>query len=161
MRNEKGERIYSETQLRRLQRIRRLLDQGMRPGKLLRLSEEALDEVEAEPAASKHPSSWIKRSARYWQPYILPMPGRSKTCFAVQYKKQGMKAFILDTVVPLLNTVGELWIGGTLQVFQEHFLSQQLIRFLNTEIAKTRKELTADRSCCWQPCPVRNTRWGC
>ena len=39
VRNEKGERIYSESQLRRLQRIRRLLDQGMRPGKVLPLSE--------------------------------------------------------------------------------------------------------------------------
>ena len=29
VRNEKGERIYSESQLRRLQRIRRLLDQGI------------------------------------------------------------------------------------------------------------------------------------
>ena len=48
VRNDKGERIYSESQLRRLQRVRRLLDQGLRPGKLLRLSEEALDSLEAE-----------------------------------------------------------------------------------------------------------------
>ena len=46
-----------------------------------------------------------------------------------------VQAFILETVAPLLRTVGELWIDGKLQVFQEHFLSEQLIRFLNTEIS--------------------------
>ena len=37
-RNDKGERVYSEEQLRHLQRIRRLMSQGYRPGKLLRWS---------------------------------------------------------------------------------------------------------------------------
>ena len=46
-RNAKGERVYPEIQLRRLQRIRRLLDRGIRPGKLLPLSEDALDGLEA------------------------------------------------------------------------------------------------------------------
>jgi methanogenic corrinoid protein MtbC1 len=50
-----------------------------------------------------------------------------------------MQAFITGTVVPLLRRVGELWIGGKLQVFQEHFLTGQLIRFLNTEITTMQK----------------------
>ena len=47
-RNDKGERIYPEKQVRRLQRIRRLLDQGLRPGKLLALNEQDLDNLEAD-----------------------------------------------------------------------------------------------------------------
>jgi DNA-binding transcriptional MerR regulator/methylmalonyl-CoA mutase cobalamin-binding subunit len=139
-RNEKGERVYPEMQLRRLQRIRRLLDRGMRPGKLLPLSDDALDEVEARlrPETSQEPDGTVGaileaiRSADAGQVEIL---------FSMQYEKQGMKDFILNTVVPLLNTVGELWMGGKLQVFQEHFLSQQLIRFLNTAIAGNRKSV--------------------
>jgi methanogenic corrinoid protein MtbC1 len=50
-----------------------------------------------------------------------------------------MQAFMTGTVVPLLSRVGELWIGGNLQVFQEHFLSEQLIRFLNAEISAMQK----------------------
>jgi DNA-binding transcriptional MerR regulator len=53
LRNEKGERSYSEIQLRRLQRIRRLLDQGLRPGKLVPPSEDALDELETGLAAQQ------------------------------------------------------------------------------------------------------------
>ena len=47
-RNDKGERVYPEDQLRRLQRIRRLLDQGMRPGKIVALGDIELGILEAE-----------------------------------------------------------------------------------------------------------------
>ena len=138
VRNAKGERAYPEVQLRRLQRIRRLLDRGMRPGKLLPLSEEALDELEArlQPAETEPLGETIRDildaigSTDIWQVESL---------LRRQYEKQGMQAFILRTVVPLLRSVGELWIGGKLQVFQEHFLSEQLIRFLNTEISTLQK----------------------
>ena len=45
MRNDKGERVYSAEQIRRLQRIRRVLDQGLRPGKVVPLDDEALDKL--------------------------------------------------------------------------------------------------------------------
>jgi len=134
VRNTKGERVYPERQLRHLQRIRRLLDRGMRPGKLLPLSEDALDGLEArlQPAPQEPVDEAVTqildaiRSADTWQVESL---------LRRQYEKEGMQAFILGTVVPLLRRVGELWIGGKLQVFQEHFLSEHLIRFLNTEIS--------------------------
>jgi methanogenic corrinoid protein MtbC1 len=136
VRSEKGERAYSEMQLRRLQRIRRLLDRGIRPGKLLPLGESALDKLEAslQPGKPRRPEKAVSalldaiRSAD---------AGRIEILLRKTYEKQGMKGFILETVAPLLNSVGELWVGGELQVFQEHFLSEQLIRFLNAEIAKT------------------------
>lgn len=138
VRNEKGERAYPEIQLRRLQRIRRLLDRGMRPGKLLPLNEDALDGLEAslQPAAPELVDESVReildalRSADAWQVESL---------LRRQYEKQGMQAFITGTVVPLLRRVGELWIGGNLQVFQEHFLSEQLIRLLNAEISAMQK----------------------
>ncbi|MGB5300669.1 MAG: cobalamin B12-binding domain-containing protein [Thiogranum sp.] len=138
VRNEKGERIYPERQQRRLQRIRRLLDQGMRPGKLLPLSEAALDELEASLQPEK-PQELDKAVSAILAAISSANAGQVEILFRMQYEKQGMKSFILDTVVPLLNAVGELWMGGKLQVFQEHFLSQQLIRFLNTEIARIQK----------------------
>ena len=138
VRNDKGERKYSEMQLRRLQRIRRLLDRGMRPGKLLPLSEDALDELEAS-LQPETPQKLDATVSAILEAIRSADAGQVDTLFRTQYEKQGMKGFVLNTVVPLLNAVGELWISGKLQVFQEHFLSQQLIRFLNTEIAKIQK----------------------
>ena len=144
VRSEKGERKYSEKQLRQLQRIRRLLDQGMRPGKLLPLGEEGLDELEAsmqsqQPVQLEQTVSELIESIHSADAELL------ESLLQRQYQQQGMQGFILKTVVPLLNTVGEFWARGKLQIFQEHFLSQQLIRFLNTEIAKLQRHARKPR----------------
>jgi len=144
VRSEKGERKYSEKQLRQLQRIRRLLDQGMRPGKLLPLGEEGLDELEAsmqsqQPVQLEQTVSELIESIHSADAELL------ESLLQRQYQQQGMQGFILNTVVPLLNSVGELWARGKLQIFQEHFLSQQLIRFLNTEIAKLQRHARKPR----------------
>lgn len=144
VRNAKGERAYPEDQLRRLQRTRRLLDRGMRPGKLLPLGEAALAEIE---------SGLQPDVSRQLDKTVGALLGAIDSADATQverllrgnYEKQGMRAFVLETVVPLLQTVGELWISGKLQIFQEHFLSEQLIRFLNTEIANMQNSAAKPR----------------
>jgi len=144
VRSEKGERKYSEKQLRQLQRIRRLLDQGMRPGKLLPLGDEGLDELEAS-LQSQQPVQLEQTVSELIEAIHSADAELLESLLQRQYRQQGMQGFILNTVVPLLNTVGELWARGNLQIFQEHFLSQQLIRFLNTEIAKLQRHARKPR----------------
>ncbi|MGB5442408.1 MAG: MerR family transcriptional regulator [Gammaproteobacteria bacterium] len=144
VRNAKGERSYPEIQLRRLQRIRRLLDRGMRPGKLLPLSDEALDELEASLQPDQAGQACETVSAML-DAIRVADAGQITDLLQIQYEKQGMQRFILDTVIPLLSTVGELWLSGKLQIFQEHFLSEQLIRFLNAEIAAMQKGMGKPR----------------
>ncbi len=136
-RNDRGERVYPEQQVRRLQRVRRLLDQGLRPGKVLSLNEQALCELETgllnESTANNHTVDEIMQSLQSSDAEeIINLLKRS-------YDKQGMQGFIHDTVTPLLKAVGDSWAGGQLQIYQEHFLSQQLMRFLNAEIEKLQK----------------------
>ena len=144
VRNEKGERIYPEQQLRHLQRIRRLLDQGMRPGAVLPLGEQALDELEANLLADhcRVPGPAVNALL---ESILSEDAGRIEILLKQQYEQQGMRGFILNTMVPLLNAVGEYWAGGRLQIFQEHFLSQQLIRFLNAEINRLQKSARRPR----------------
>jgi DNA-binding transcriptional MerR regulator len=134
VRNEKGERIYPEKQLRHLQRIRRLLDQGLRPGKVLPLGEDGLHELEAR-LLPEQGQDLDETVAAVLEAMHSADADRLETILHKQYANQGMQAFILETVVPLLSVVGQQWAGGKLQIYQEHFLSQQLIRFLNAEIA--------------------------
>ena len=144
VRSEKGERKYSEKQLRQLQRIRRLLDQGMRPGKLLPLGEEGLDELEAS-LQSEQPVQLEQTVSELIEAIHSADAELLESLLQKQYQQQEMQGFILKTVVPLLNTVGEFWAHGKLQIFQEHFLSQQLIRFLNTEIARLQRHARKPR----------------
>jgi DNA-binding transcriptional MerR regulator len=144
VRSDKGERKYSEKQLRQLQRIRRLLDQGMRPGKLLPLGEKGLDELEAS-LETRQPVELEQTVSELIEATNIADTELLESLLQRQYQQLGMQGFILKAVVPLLNTVGELWARGKLQIYQEHFLSQQLIRFLNTEIAKLQKHASKPR----------------
>ena len=135
VRNEKGERSYSELQVRRLLRIRRLLDRGLRPGKLLPLNDQQLDEIET--SLKPDVSEALDETVSAIVDAIRSADGaRVERLFQQQYQKHGMQGFVLRTAAPLVKVVGELWMSGQLQVFQEHFLSQQLIRFLNAEVAR-------------------------
>jgi len=133
-RNDKGERVYPEKQLRHLQRIRRLLDQGLRPGKLLALPASDLDRLEASLLPESRPSPGESVTA-VLEAVLAADVSKVNALLREQYDRQGMRDFIVETVAPLLSSVGEFWAGGRLQIFQEHFLSQQLIRFLSAEIA--------------------------
>lgn len=138
VRNDKGERAYSDAQLRRLQRVRRLLDQGMRPGKLLPLSDDALDQLEADLTPSQ--SETMSASVTAILDAVTSADAETiNTLMQRAYEQQGMDRFVLNTVVPCLSAVGEMWAGGRLQIYQEHFLSNQLIQFLNAEISKLQK----------------------
>lgn len=138
VRNEKGERIYSEAQLRRLQRVRRLLDQGLRPGKLLPLSEDALDQLEADLTAFES-ESLDPVVADLVDAVTSADADKVKALLNQAFEQEGMERFIFDTAVPLLTAVGELWARGRLQIYQEHFLSNQLVQFLNSKISRLQK----------------------
>jgi MerR family transcriptional regulator, light-induced transcriptional regulator len=132
LRNDKGERMYPEGQLRRLQRIRRLLDQGLRPGKVVVLDDADLDLLEAE----LYPDDSSNDSIEHILHVLQGSDGseREETLSQI-YQQQGMEAFITETVIPLLYTIGERWAKGKLQIFEEHLMSEVLTRFLNTEIS--------------------------
>ena len=135
-RNDKGERIYPEAQLRRLQRIRRLLDQGLRPGKVVGLNDADLDKLEA----NLYPTSPLNDSVAHLLSVLQNTDGLElESELSKIYQQQGMQTFITDTIAPLLNIVGERWAMGKLQVFEEHLLSEVLTRFLNCEISTLQK----------------------
>ena len=132
LRNDKGERMYPEGQLRRLQRIRRLLDQGLRPGKVVVLDDADLDLLEAE----LYPDDSTNESIEHILNVLQSSDGSElEETLSHIYQQQGMEAFITETVIPLLYSVGERWAKGKLQIFEEHLMSEVLTRFLNSEIS--------------------------
>ena len=142
LRNDKGERIYSEVQLRKLQRIRRLLDQGLRPGKVVVLNDADLDDLESE----LYPDEPANDSIEHILTVLQSSDGSELEDELSQlYQQQGMEQFITETVIPLLYTVGERWAKGKLQIFEEHLLSEVLTRFLNSEITKLQKNTIKPR----------------
>lgn len=136
-RNDKGERVYSAEQIRRLQRIRRMLDQGLRPGKVVPLGDEALDKL----AATLPEMSSIPRDIEPAHAELIALASSGDIAALTvalerALARDGLRSFVLDTFAPLSTAVGELWAGGQLQIFEEHLLTRHLVHFLDVAMSR-------------------------
>jgi DNA-binding transcriptional MerR regulator/methylmalonyl-CoA mutase cobalamin-binding subunit len=133
-RDENGERQYSVAEVGKLRSIKRLMDIGMRPGKIIGLSGEELNLL-----AEARTSTARDALAPALERDVLAMP-RGHDVTALQHTlanllmRQGLQRFVLDTVSPLNRAVGEAWMRGELQVFEEHLYTEQLQVALRTAI---------------------------
>ncbi len=143
LRNAKGERIYPESQLRHLQKLRRFLDQGMRPGKLLRLTEAEFMALES---ASSGAQTETLSSREPLSPLVVACLTAVQQLdeqalidrLELAHQQYGMANFIRQIIAPCVTTVGDAWARGDIEVYQEHFFTQVLTQYLNIEIAKMR-----------------------
>jgi len=136
-RNVKGERIYSENQVRILQLIKRLLDQGVRPGKVVGLEEAELNTIAQ--TFVKEPDKPSEMNPQLQKLVACVASHDSNQLWLLLEEaliRQGLKAFIMETVAPLIYHVGEKWAIGDINVFEEHFVTRQLTLFLDSIISK-------------------------
>jgi len=143
MRNAKGERVYPETQLRQLQKLRRFLDQGMRPGKLLRLSETEFKALEATSSVMQAATtSASKPLSPLVTACLAAVQQRDEQALLealdLAFQQHGMADFIRQVVAPCVTAVGDAWASGDIEVYQEHFFTQYLTQYLSIQIAKMR-----------------------
>ena len=133
-----GERAYPAEQLERLRLIKRLMDQGHRPGKLMTASTEALAQLaprRPQPRPESHPNQDSTELAE-----LITLiqqhdgPGYQQ---AMQQRlaRQGLQRFVQNTVAPLAQQVGEAWEHGQLEIFEEHLFTELTKRLLRQAIA--------------------------
>jgi DNA-binding transcriptional MerR regulator/methylmalonyl-CoA mutase cobalamin-binding subunit len=133
-RDENGERQYTALEVAKLHAIRRLMDAGMRPGKIIHAT---LDELNAMADARLPDRREIL--APQLERDILDML-RSHDAPGLQHAlanllmKMGLQRFVLEAITPLNRAVGEAWMRGELQVFEEHLYTEQLQVALRTAI---------------------------
>lgn len=136
-RNDKGERVYTVVDIRRLQIIRRLLDQGLRPGRVVPLEDGALSDLaDGLPVGCEVSEDVENEQARL---IALASAGDLAGLTAALEQalaRDGLRGFVLDTFAPLARTIGEQWAGGQLEIFEEHLLTRQLVRFLDLAMSR-------------------------
>ena len=121
-----GERQYGPTEVARLRAIKRLMDAGLRPGKIIGLP---LDELKAlsDARASERPDalaqSFEREIIHLLQTHDAPA---LQHALAQLVMRQGLQKFVLESVTPLNQAVGDAWMRGELQVFEEHLYTEQL-----------------------------------
>lgn len=139
IRNARGERLYPAQQVVRLRLVRRLLDQGKRPGQVLTLSAEALEHAAAlvptigdhDPALrdliKRHDDNGLRQELR------------------TRLLRDGLRHFVTHAAPAMLASVGNGWARGDLEVFEEHHFSMQLDSVLREAIAQLPAGVEAPR----------------
>lgn len=138
LRDDNGDRLYTAEQVERLRLIKRLMDQGHRPGKLIA---RPLEELVA--LSPRRPRPLPARGAALDDPELEELMSLIKqhdahACAeALQQRlvRQGLQRFVLDVVAPLTRRVGEAWEEGRFAVFEEHLFTELSKRVLRQAVA--------------------------
>ena len=143
-RDTNGERIYSVEQVERLRLIKRLMDQGHRPGRLFSASDAELTGLgerdtrlaSGARASPAEPSRELKECIEHIVNRIKAhdMLGLRQT-LSQTMARQGLHHFVLDTIGPLNQAIGDAWMRGDLAVFEEHLYSEQIKLLLRHAIS--------------------------
>lgn len=125
-RDNNAERQYAPDDVAKLRAVKRLMDTGLRPGKLIRQS---LDELNALAEKRVHPRREALAPAIERDVLTLlkahDAAGLHGT-LANLLARHGVQRFVIDTLAPLNRAVGEAWMRGELQVFEEHLYTEEL-----------------------------------
>ncbi|MSQ56818.1 MAG: MerR family transcriptional regulator [Limnohabitans sp.] len=131
-----GERAYPLEQVEKLRVIKRLMDQRLRPGKIVSLPIHVLNRMSLDRGPALEDTDMQPQEV---QAHLLPylqlikmhdVVGLQKL-FSEYISKQGLSSFVNDCVAPFNLLVGEEWMCGNLQVFEEHLYSQCVTQTLH------------------------------
>ncbi|MBC7781189.1 MAG: MerR family transcriptional regulator [Proteobacteria bacterium] len=126
-----GERIYPSDQVDKLRLLKRLLDQGHRPSKII---DKSIDELNALCSEAESPA----HSAEVEALLVLIKSHNSlelRQTLTQTLLREGLRRFVLDLIVPLNRAVGNAWMRGDIAVFEEHLYIEQVQGLLRNAIA--------------------------
>ena len=157
-RDDQGERCYPSDQVERLRLIKRLLDVGHRPGRVVALPDTELHTLAERSAnslvpddshrgddarkahsdvkgllaqASQH-NAWVEQGLRLADAHDVT---GFKRMLLQALGHLGLNRFSLEVVAPLQQAMGEGWLRGRFLVPQEHWVSHCLQQVLHSAIA--------------------------
>jgi methanogenic corrinoid protein MtbC1 len=128
-RDANDERTYPIAQVEKLRVIKRLMDQGHRPGRIVAQSMDALQHLsrgEATLQSSQLANAFDSRDDL--SAYMALLQTQDHECIsrALQQalSQDGLQRFVTNVVAPLTAMVGEAWARGELAVHEEHLYTE-------------------------------------
>ena len=135
-----GERVYPAEQVQRLCLLKRLLDAGHRPGRVVPVASllpgDELDGASGGRAQGPQDGHAVAPSAansallRYLELLRSHDVEGLRRALSQALLRMGLGAFVLDLVAPLTTQVGEDWMRGRLEIFEEHICTEALQQVL-------------------------------
>lgn len=140
LRDHNDERLYPAEQVQRLRLVKRLMDLGHRPGRLLARPTEELERLaSAPPAAQRAGGPTVVGGEGLSGELLASLRSHDATGLArllqQHLARDGLARFVQDIVAPMATLVGEEWARGGIQVFEEHLFTETCTRVLRQAIA--------------------------
>lgn len=137
-RDAQGDRVYCAEQINKLRIIRRLLDAGFRPGKIIDLDMSALEEL----VSSSHgnPSASLPNNLETELLAALKSrePYRVREYLNHQLIRMGLQSFILDLMQHANTIVGDAWMAGKIEIYEEHLYTEEVQALVKQNIGHLR-----------------------
>ena len=120
-RNALDERLYPPEQVEHLHLIKRLMDQGKRPGALLRLP---VAELHAQLAKIR-----VEKKQTETEDWVLPLLKQHEVDqlrheLAQRLARDGLDHFVTETLPALNRIIGDAWMNGELGILEEHLYTE-------------------------------------
>ena len=144
-RDENGERQYTLAETAKLRSIKRLMDVGVRPGKLIGLTLAELDSM-TDARAPVRPDAPFPSLERDVVAMLKTHDAATlQHAFTQWLMRQGLQRFVIETVAPLNRAVGDAWMRGELFIFEEHLCTELLKAALRTAINAFPRQMGSPR----------------
>ena len=134
-----GERVYPLDQVDRLRIIRRLMDAGHRPGKIIGLDSQALQELAGGTATAAFGQRELPLGqedlARYIELVKSHQVPELRGALAQATLRLGLDRFVVEVAAPLSRMVGEAWAAGYFEIFEEHLYTESMQVVLRNAIS--------------------------
>jgi methylmalonyl-CoA mutase cobalamin-binding subunit len=136
-----SERAYPLDQVEKLRLVKRLMDAGHRPGRVVPLDLDALQQLADSTGdavtAPTAPPTWDEAAV---QDYLALLRRHDLAALrqnlVLDLARYGLPQFLDGLVVPLNRAVGEAWLRGHVQVHEEHALTELLQTVLRQALAQ-------------------------
>ncbi|HEU4372255.1 MAG TPA: MerR family transcriptional regulator [Telluria sp.] len=126
-RDANGERVYPPDQVHRLSLVKRLIDQGYRPGKIMTLGPEELSELGTKPGATVTNRGLDDPEIRACVDLVRAHKmSELRQRLSQSILLMGLQRCVTELIAPLTTAVGEAWARGEVAVFEEHLFSEML-----------------------------------
>lgn len=137
VRDANGERHYPADQVERLRLMKRLVDQGYRPGELAQLPAEQLAGLPPRhPAPASQPAQEDdERTVKQLLTTIKLDPRGLRRAMGQQLARKGLERFVRHVAAPLTRAVGQCWQDGSFEISDEHLYTEETARVLRQTIS--------------------------
>jgi DNA-binding transcriptional MerR regulator/methylmalonyl-CoA mutase cobalamin-binding subunit len=135
VRDELGERSYPPAQLDKLRLIARLVNRGLRPGKVVPLETSELRQLVQDSAVSAMGERPLAQDLQVCIDLVKRHQGQQLRHWLSQATlRLGLAQVVNELVSPLNVLIGEAWARSELQVFEEHIYTESVTSVLRSAI---------------------------